>query len=131
MYSHKEFLMKKEFRMKKMFWTFVCILLVAATLGACSSKAFPTGTYTALDTMVEYRGDGTFTWMSGDDVNTEGTYSVEGDEIQFTDSYCAEEDANPGTYKWQHEDGKLKFELIEDPCEGRRDVLTVNWFGPK
>ena len=118
--------------MKKIFWTAVCILLIAAALSACSSKAFPTGTYTCPGGVVEYREDGTFTLMRENDiVVTEGTYSVKGDEIQFTDSLCAEEDANPGTYKWHHEDDKLKCELIEDPCEGRRGLLTLIWFGPK
>lgn len=116
--------------MKKVIFTIVVILFVAATLCACSSKEFPTGTYTYFDTSVEYRDDGTFTLMSGNKVITEGTYSIKDDEIQFTDSYCAETDANPGIYKWQFEDGNLRFELIEDPCEGRVEAVLLAWIGP-
>lgn len=117
--------------MKKIVRTIVCILLVAAALSGCGNKAFPTGTFTHADRVVEYRDDGTFTYLIGDEVVTEGTYAVQDDEIQFTDSYCAERDANPGIYKWQYEDDKLTLELIEDPCEGRREPNTLTWFGPK
>ena len=84
--------------MKKILWTIICVLLVAATLSACSNDEFPTGKYTYDDASVEYRDDGTFTLMSRDEVVAEGTYSIQDDEIQFTDSYCYERDANPGTY---------------------------------
>jgi hypothetical protein len=117
--------------MKKAIWTIVLILFVAATLCACSSEKFPAGKYTYGTASVEYRDDGTFTLMSFDEVVSEGTYSVQGDEIQFTDSFCAEQDANPGIYKWQHEDGKLNCELIEDPCSGRVEATSHPWYGPK
>jgi len=117
--------------MKKIFWTITCVLFVAAALSACTSDEFPTGTYTHSSRVVEYRDDGTFTYLWDDEVITEGTYVIQDDEIQFTDSYCAEEFANPGTYKWQYEDDKLTLELIEDLCEGRRELNTLTWFGPK
>jgi hypothetical protein len=117
--------------MKKAIWTIVVILFAAATLCACSSNKFPTGMYTYYSASVEYRDDGTYTLMSGDQVVTEGTYSIQDDEIQFSDSYCAERDANPGTYKWQFEDGKLSFDLIEDPCAGRVEAVSQDWVGPK
>jgi hypothetical protein len=122
---------EKEFRMKKILWTIVCILLVAAALSGCGNKEFPTGTYTRLGSEVEYRDDGTYTFWNDGEVVAEGTYTVQGDEIQVTDDYCAEEYANPGTYKWQHKDGKLTHELIEDLCEGRRTAVLQTWFGPK
>lgn len=117
--------------MKKTLWTIFCILFFAATLCACSSKEFPTGTYTSGIYSVEYRDDGTFTLWHEGEVSTEGTYSVTDDEIQFIDSYCDELDANPGTYKWQYEDGVLSHELIEDLCEGRRNTVLQTWNGSK
>jgi hypothetical protein len=117
--------------MKKILWMITCILLVAVTLSACSSKEFPTGTYTHDDSVIEYRDDGTYTYLNDGEVTAEGTYSVQGDEIQFTDDYCAEEYANPGTYKWQHKDGKLSHVLIDDLCEGRRMAVLQTFFGPK
>lgn len=117
--------------MKKILWTITCILLLASTLSACSNKEFPTGKYTRTGSVVEYREDGTYTYWNDDEVVAEGTYTVQGDEIQFTDDYCTEDYANPGTYKWQHEDGKLSLELIEDRCEGRRIAVSSPMFGPK
>jgi hypothetical protein len=117
--------------MKRAIWTIVVILFAAATLSACSNNKFPTGMYTYYSASVEYRDDGTFTLMSGDQVVTEGTYSIQDDEVQFVDSYCEERDANPGTYKWQYVDGKLSFELIEDPCAGRVEAVSQDWVGPK
>jgi hypothetical protein len=118
--------------MKKILWTITCVLFLAAALSACTSKEFPTGTFTRQDVAVEYRDDGTFTLMGGDEIATEGTYSIDGDEISIRDTYCDSENAGSATYKWQHEDGVLSFELIgEDLCEGRRDLQTLNWFGPK
>jgi hypothetical protein len=117
--------------MRKAIWAIFVILFFAATLCACSSDKFPTGKYTSGTASVEYRDDGTYTLMNGDEVIAEGTYSIQEDEIQLTDSYCAERDANPGSYKWQHEDGKLSLELIKDPCEGRVEATSGYWFGPK
>jgi hypothetical protein len=118
--------------MRKAIWTIVVILFFAATLCACSNDGFPTGTYTLGNRAHEFRDDGTFSYLEGDEVMTEGTYFIQDDEIQITDSYCAERDANPGTYKWIFEDGRLNFELIgEDLCEDRRSTLTLTWYGPK
>lgn len=118
--------------MKKAIWTIVFILFVAATLCACSSKAFPTGKYTSQGYTSEYRDDGTFTVWFFDDVVTEGTYSVMDDELTITDSYCNEKYAGSATYKWHHEDGKLTWELIgDDLCEERFETYEFNWYGPK
>jgi hypothetical protein len=119
--------------MKKILWTITLVLFVAASLSACTSEEFPTGTYTRQDLTIELRDDGTFTYMGGDEIITEGTYSIDGDEIQWiNDTWCDAEYAGTATYKWQHEDGVLSFELIgEDLCEGRREVMSINWFGPK
>jgi len=118
--------------MKKNIWMIACIMILALTLSACSNKAFPTGTYTHQNVVVEYRDDGTFTNWFGDDVMTIGTYSVENNEITFQDTYCDEQYSGSATYAWTHEDGRLSFEVIgEDLCEGRRDSMSLNWFGPK
>jgi len=119
--------------MKKAILTTVLILFVAVTLSACSSEKFPTGKFTRGDVALEFRDDGTYRFLGGEEVITEGTYTIQGDEMHIiTDSYCDEENAGPATYKWQHEKDILKFELVgEDLCEGRRQQHTVNWFGPK
>jgi hypothetical protein len=118
--------------MKKIFWTITCVLFVAAALSACTSGEFPTGTYTHNQFVTEYRDDGTFTMWENDEIVTEGTYSVKDDEITVKDSFCNDAYAGPATYKWSADDQGLGFEVIgEDRCEGRRDSLSVKWFGPK
>ena len=118
--------------MKKILWMITCILLVAVTLSGCSNKEFPTGTYTHNQFVTEYREDGTFTMWENDKISTEGTYSVEGDEVTWKDSFCDAAYAGSATYKWSADDQGLKFELIgEDRCKGRRDTLSVKWYGPK
>jgi len=118
--------------MKKAIWTIVFILFVAATLCACSNNGFPIGTYTFNQFVTEYRDDGTFTMWENDEIVTEGTYSVEGDEVTWKDSFCDAAYAGPATYRWSADDQGLKFVVIgEDRCEGRRDSLSVKWFGPK
>jgi hypothetical protein len=118
--------------MKKILWTITCILFVAATLCACSNDGFPTGTYRNDSAVTEYRDDGTITMWDNDEIVTEGTYSVEGDEITWIqDSWCDEENAGSATYKWSADDDGLSFELIgEDLCEGRRNAMALKWFGP-
>lgn len=118
--------------MKKILWPITLVLFVAVTLSACSNDAFPTGTYTHNQFVTEYREDGTFTMWNNDEISTEGTYSVNGDEITWRDSFCDAENVGPATYKWSADDQGLKFELVgEDNCKGRRDSLSVKWFGPK
>ena len=119
--------------MKKYIYTIACIMILAVTLSACSSKEFPTGTYTRQNGTQEIMDDGTFTILWGDEVADEGTYSIEGDVLTWlTSSVCDQDYAGRATYQWQYEDGVLSFELIgEDHCDGRREWLSMNWFGPK
>lgn len=118
--------------MKKIFWTITCVLFVAVALSACSNNGFPTGTYTHNQFVTEYREDGTFTMWENDEITTEGTYSVKGDEVTWKDSFCDAENAGSASYKWSADDQGLSFELIgEELCEGRRDSLSVKWYGPK
>lgn len=118
--------------MKKTVWTIIFILFAAATLSACNNDGFPNGTYSHNQFVSEYRDDGTFTMWENDEIVTEGTYSVEGDEVTWKDSFCDAENAGSATYKWSADDRGLSFDLIgEDLCKGRRDSLSVTWYGPK
>jgi hypothetical protein len=118
--------------MKKIFWTISCVLLVAATLCACSSNKFPTGKYRNGSSVTEYRDDGTFTMWDSDEIVTEGTYSVKGDEVTWIqDTWCDAVNAGSATYKWIADDQGLKFEKIgEEKCNGRWAALSIKWFGP-
>jgi len=119
--------------MKKILWTITFVLFVAVSLSACSNDGFPYGTYRNGSAVTEYREDGTFTMWNNDEIVTEGTYSVKGDEVTWIqDSYCDEANAGSATYKWSADDRGLKFELIgEDLCNGRRLANSEKWFGPE
>jgi len=120
--------------MKKILWIITCVLFVATILCACSSDEFPTGTYTFGSHLIEFKEDGTFTYMIGNDLVTEASYSIQGDELIWLsdDGSCEDIGANPATYRWEHEDGKLNFVLVgEDQCTTRYERLSLSWIGPE
>ena len=120
--------------MKKILWMIMVFLFVAVSLIACSSDEFPYGTYRNGSAVSEYREDGTFTMWNNDEVVTEGTFSVDGDEVTWIqDSWCdAENTGGSSTYKWTLNERGLRFELIgEEPCLGRRIAVSEFWIGPE
>ena len=117
--------------MKKLFWTITFVLFFAVSLCACRNDEFPTGSYIHNEYVIEYRDDGTFTLWKNGEIETEGTYSVKGDELTWIqDSVCDAENAGSATYQWLADDDGLRLELIgEDRCEGRRAVCSVKFYG--
>lgn len=106
----------------------ILILLLALTIGARATD-FKKGTYTA-------PGEGNWTIKLAEadiitvfrdgEVAAEGIYKISGEEIAITDKSgpmsCGEKRA--GRYNWNLKEKKLSFIMIEDPCEGRAQVLT-------
>ena len=111
----------------------VSLLVLSAVLYGCSNQEFPTGTFMRTgDRIVEYTEDGTFRFIWDDEIITEGTYAINGNEITFKDSLCDEEYAGPATYTWAYENGALTFKVVgSDACDGRRSTLVLPWFGPQ
>jgi hypothetical protein len=58
-----------------------------------------------------------------------GILSVEQSLVTFTDtsgnSNCQDLE---GHYKFRIEDDEISFELIKDPCESRKERMTMSWF---
>ena len=120
-----------------------CAIVVVAALGmlgACSDDEdeteFPTGKFvpvTATSTeggYIEYKSDGTYEGFdeSGEMV-TEGTYTIDGDEITYDDSYCetVAPDSNPATYTFEWDGEVLSFgDNPDDVCIGRVETLAVD-----
>lgn len=55
--------------------------------------------------------------------NTEGRYSLSGHKITFEDDSCID----PGTYTFIAESDTLKFTLVSDDCEKRKEALAGKW----
>jgi hypothetical protein len=120
------------------------LVVVAALgmLGACGDDQdeteFPTGKTISVnatsteDGYIEYGSDDTYVGIDGTgDVFTEGTYTVEGDEITFeTDSYCeaVAPATTPVTYTFEWDGNVLTFvENPDDTCADRADTLVGDW----
>ena len=118
-------------------------IIAMATLGlfaACSddgnTNEFPVGVYhqpgsTDASGTMEFKSDGTFVLAEGDAVVTEGTYSIDGDQLTWeTDSWCknVSADAESATYTWT-QDGDLLTMTVEgeDLCTDRVNTIEPGW----
>jgi hypothetical protein len=65
-------------------------------------------------------------------VGVNGTYSMDGDQIVFTDiegfAACPPEEGVSGTYRWTLSSHGLILTPMEDTCEGRVYVLSTRPF---
>ncbi|MGE5211757.1 MAG: hypothetical protein ACM3MM_10865 [Acidobacteriota bacterium] len=122
-----------------------CAIVVVAALGmlgACSDDdnetQFPTGKMipasatSSEEGYIEYKSDETYVGIDGGgDVFTEGTYTIDGDEITFeTDSFCEAiaPDSTPETYTFEWDDEVLTFvDNPDDTCADRAETLVGDW----
>ena len=120
------------------------IVLVAALgmLGACGDDdkdetKFPTGKFIPVEATateegyIEYKADGTYVGVSGGGSTfTEGTYTVDGDEITFPDdSFCEVNSpgSNPVTYTFEWDGEVLSFaDTPDDTCADRVSTFEVD-----
>lgn len=114
-------------------------VLTMASLGlftACGddgdTSEFPVGVYHEpgfpdADATMEFTSDGTFVLAVGDEIVTEGTYSIDGDRLTWeTDSWCKDvsDAAESATYTWTV-DGDLLTMTVEgqDLCIDRVNTI--------
>ena len=125
-----------------MIWKLATIPLVlcAATgpLVGCSSSSssgddgFPAGTYESVASInrsgpvsVTFADDGAMTYRQGDK-SYAGTYTVEGDQITLSDSFCKESGQETATYTWTWDDTTLAMTTTpRDGCGARPVVLAA------
>jgi hypothetical protein len=114
-------------------------VIAMATVGlfaACSddesSNEFPVGVYhepgsTDAGGSMEFKSDGTFVLAYGDEIVTDGTYSIDGDQLTWeTDSWCKNisADAESATYTWTEEGDLLTMTVEgEDLCIDRVNTI--------
>jgi hypothetical protein len=122
-------------------WTHALVLVAAlGMLGACGDDddaQFPTGKFIPVDATstdggyIEYRSDGTYIGI--DDVGdtfSQGTYTVDGDEITFvSDSFCeaAAPGSSPITYTYDWDGEVMSFaDNPDDTCAARVETLAID-----
>jgi len=93
---------------------------------ATGEEKFPTGKYAAGPFIVSFESDGKMSVSRDGEIMVEGVYSLDKDQITFTDKRgpMACVDAGPGKFQWKFDGKALTFKLIEDPCGGRASALT-------
>lgn len=114
------------------------VLVAAAAAGAgllvaCSGdEGFPAGAYVSTADVnglgpvtATYQDDGTLTVEQQGQPLSEGTYTVDGDRITLSDSYCGEsEGQETATYTWSWDDSVLTMTTTDDACESRETTVA-------
>ena len=119
-----------------------CAIVVVAALGmlgGCSDDEdeFPTGKIVPVSATsteegyFEYKSDGTYVGIDGaGDMFTEGTYTIDGDEITFeNDSFCeaSAPGSNPVTYTFEWDGEMLTFgDNPDDTCADRAAAYSID-----
>jgi hypothetical protein len=108
------------------------VLLVACSSTSGGAKGFPAGTYESVASInrsgpvsVNFADDGTLTYQQGDDTFA-GTYSVDGDQITVSDSFCKESGQETAIYTWTWDGATLAMTTTpRDGCGARPPVLAA------
>lgn len=91
-----------------------------------AQNKFPIGAYVNGMFTITFLADGNHNVSAEGNVLVKGSYVVSGDQLVLTDKegeYACGAD-QPGKYKWTVEGTSLKFEKVEDACEGRAAALA-------
>ncbi len=111
---------------------FSALVVLLSVVGACSPLTglaqgkFPTGSYSHAEFTITFLEDGTHTVSAAGSVVVKGSYTVTQDQIILTDKEgeyaCGA--TQPGKYKWTAVENGLKFEKLEDACDGRASAMA-------
>lgn len=75
--------------------------------------------------------DSRFTVLNDGEVVVEGRYTVEENQLEFTDEkgpLACQAEQETGIYKWALEGKTLTLTLVDDKCDGRKGVLAARLF---
>ena len=105
-------------------------LFVALTVAAVAS-GFPVGSYISGPYTLKFEPNGSFRVIKSGVALVEGTYRVNGDQLQITDKRgpfaCTGKGLATGTYTWSVETGTLRFSKVQDNCSDRAQSFTEPW----
>jgi hypothetical protein len=83
------------------------------------------GVWQSHNFIMQFKDNATYTvrvlFLDGGEGTVEGTYTLAGDMITFTDNACG---IVPGTYRYRREARAVVFELLGDACPSRAAALT-------
>jgi hypothetical protein len=100
------------------------LLCVSLFLLGVAQRKFPTGKYARGEFEITFSDDGTHTVKENGRVVVKGNYTVSEDQIVITDKEGELACQGAGKYKWKVEGTSLKFEKVEDDCDGRATALS-------
>ena len=81
---------------------------------------FPTGLFTSGEWTWEFKADGTF-FNSGPLGSETGTWRTDGEKVIIICQCCGDVE---GAYTWALVEETLSFQLVEDDCSNRSDVVN-------
>ena len=114
-------MMKTLTRLAIAFWG-ITLLFWSAN----AQEKFPTGMFAGGAFTITFATDGVHTVSTEGKVVVKGTYTVEKDQLTFTDKEgdfaCV---GQVGKYKWAYDGKSLSFTKVQDECEGRVQGLTA------
>jgi len=110
--------------------TFLALVLGLVLAGTQSVSAqsdkFPVGSYESGPFTITFKDGGGFEVVHSSGAGVKGTYKVSGETIELTDvegEYACPDAV--GKYTWKVETEKLVMNLVEDPCDGRTQALSM------
>jgi hypothetical protein len=114
--------------LKRLCWSIMLISLLCIflfSLGLAQSK-FPIGSYSSGEFTITFYKDGNHAVSVNDNVVVKGSYTVTQNQIVMTDKegQYACDGSKPGKYSWEFDGKALKFEKLEDECDGRAGALS-------
>jgi hypothetical protein len=101
-------------------------LLAVSSLAIAAD--FPPGTYESRDLSVTFDGKGHYLLSQSGTLKVSGTYTVQGDEIDVTDTsgpWTCPKGQRTGSYHWESTLTGLEFTKMTDECEGRATPMTT------
>lgn len=122
-------------------YVYITILLLSTLLALNGCRQSPdlqpelTGSWTrtigsgggSIEGILTFTSEATFEFTYKGDApgheDTKGRYSLSGHKITFEDDSCVD----PGTYTFLAESDALKFTLVSDDCEKRKEALSGKW----
>jgi hypothetical protein len=119
---------KKFFGQHRAFASFVLLLCVLGAPFGFAQTKFPNGAYSSGDFTMTFNADGTHVVSMNGDVVVKGNFVISEDKIELTDKegqFACE--GVKGKYRWTAQEKSLKFEKIEDECDGRVGALSQEW----
>src|ERR1700733_8869517 len=93
---------------------------------ANAADEFPPGTYVSRDLSITFDGKGHYQLSQSDTLKVSGTYTVQGDEIDVTDTsgpWTCPKGQRTGSYHWEATLNGIAVTKMADACGGGRAAV--------